>query len=209
MMLTSRWSDAIRFRLFPFRFRLNASVEESIRIHFIKFFPFCFAAEGDETQVFVKFFRFHKCYDLIPTSAKLVVFDTELQVKKAFYALVYNGQLLFFTLWIALSLHSLIRPHDCVSESFLLLDKALIALDEIYRWYSSSVLFFCYHHLQRNTQFPFFHCHWFFVGVRFDCSLFPSLTKWRLSGWTRSGVEGRSMKFSNKIYQFCEVDSKK
>lgn len=43
-------------------------------------------------MIFVKFFRFHKCYDLIPTSAKLVVFDTQLQVKKAFYALVYNGE---------------------------------------------------------------------------------------------------------------------
>ncbi|KAF4529832.1 hypothetical protein B566_EDAN016907, partial [Ephemera danica] len=46
--------------------------------------------EEDESQIFVKFFRFHKCYDLIPTSAKLVVFDTQLLVKKAFFALVYN-----------------------------------------------------------------------------------------------------------------------
>lgn len=53
--------------------------------------------EEDDSLIFVKFFRFHKCYDLIPTSAKLVVFDTQLQVKKAFYALVYNGkQLLGF-----------------------------------------------------------------------------------------------------------------
>ncbi|ESO88020.1 hypothetical protein LOTGIDRAFT_193883 [Lottia gigantea] len=35
--------------------------------------------------------RAHKCYDLIPTSAKLVIFDTQLNVKKAFFALVYNG----------------------------------------------------------------------------------------------------------------------
>ncbi|XP_049822552.1 5'-AMP-activated protein kinase subunit gamma-2 isoform X2 [Aethina tumida] len=47
--------------------------------------------EEDESQIFVKFFKFHKCYDLIPTSAKLVVFDTQLLVKKAFFALVYNG----------------------------------------------------------------------------------------------------------------------
>ncbi|KAK9303130.1 hypothetical protein QLX08_005085 [Tetragonisca angustula] len=47
--------------------------------------------EEDESQIFVKFFTFHKCYDLIPTSAKLVVFDTHLLVKKAFFALVYNG----------------------------------------------------------------------------------------------------------------------
>ncbi|PSN45134.1 hypothetical protein C0J52_18283 [Blattella germanica] len=47
--------------------------------------------EEDESQIFVKFFKFHKCYDLIPTSAKLVVFDTQLLVKRAFFALVYNG----------------------------------------------------------------------------------------------------------------------
>ncbi|XP_063035238.1 5'-AMP-activated protein kinase subunit gamma-1 isoform X1 [Melospiza melodia melodia] len=35
--------------------------------------------------------RSHRCYDLIPTSSKLVVFDTSLQVKKAFFALVTNG----------------------------------------------------------------------------------------------------------------------
>ena len=45
----------------------------------------------DERQIFVKFFKFHKSYDLIPTSAKLVIFDTQLLVKKAFFALVYNG----------------------------------------------------------------------------------------------------------------------
>lgn len=49
-------------------------------------------SEEDESQIFVKFFKFHKCYDLIPTSAKLVVFDTHLLVKKAFFALVYNGK---------------------------------------------------------------------------------------------------------------------
>ncbi|XP_053373838.1 5'-AMP-activated protein kinase subunit gamma-2-like isoform X10 [Mercenaria mercenaria] len=41
--------------------------------------------------VFAKFMRAHKCYDIIPTSAKLVIFDTQLNVKKAFFALVYNG----------------------------------------------------------------------------------------------------------------------
>uniref|UniRef100_A0A8C2X2U0 Protein kinase, AMP-activated, gamma 3a non-catalytic subunit n=1 Tax=Cyclopterus lumpus TaxID=8103 RepID=A0A8C2X2U0_CYCLU len=33
----------------------------------------------------------HSCYDAIPTSCKLVIFDTKLQVRKAFYALVANG----------------------------------------------------------------------------------------------------------------------
>lgn len=37
------------------------------------------------------FLKRHTCYDLIPLSAKLVVFDVTLNVKKAFFALVYNG----------------------------------------------------------------------------------------------------------------------
>lgn len=53
-------------------------------------------SEEDESQIFVKFFKFHKCYDLIPTSAKLVVFDTQLLVKKAFFALVYNGWYIYY-----------------------------------------------------------------------------------------------------------------
>merc|ERR1719412_3409375 len=47
--------------------------------------------EADERKIYLKFFQFHRCYDLIPTSAKLVVFDIQLLVKKAFFALVYNG----------------------------------------------------------------------------------------------------------------------
>jgi len=51
--------------------------------------------EDEENEILVKFFKFHKCYDLIPTSAKLVVFDTQLLVKKAFFALVYNGEFIY------------------------------------------------------------------------------------------------------------------
>ncbi|XP_055352286.1 5'-AMP-activated protein kinase subunit gamma-1-like [Paramacrobiotus metropolitanus] len=46
---------------------------------------------GDGLGIFGKFMEAHTCYDLIPTSSKLVVFDTQLSVKKAFFALVYNG----------------------------------------------------------------------------------------------------------------------
>ena len=49
------------------------------------------AKDENTEQAFAKFMRAHKCYDLIPTSAKLVIFDTLLNVKKAFFALVYNG----------------------------------------------------------------------------------------------------------------------
>ncbi|XP_061090456.1 5'-AMP-activated protein kinase subunit gamma-1-like isoform X3 [Conger conger] len=39
----------------------------------------------------MNFMRNHCCYDTIPTSNKLVIFDTTLKVKKAFLALVANG----------------------------------------------------------------------------------------------------------------------
>ncbi|CDW54902.1 SNF4:AMP activated protein kinase gamma subunit [Trichuris trichiura] len=45
----------------------------------------------NKEQIYSQFIKSHRCYDLIPTSTKLVVFDTELSVKKAFFALVYNS----------------------------------------------------------------------------------------------------------------------
>ncbi|KAM3877846.1 LOW QUALITY PROTEIN: 5'-AMP-activated protein kinase subunit gamma-1-like [Diretmus argenteus] len=47
--------------------------------------------EDAEHNVYTRFMKSHRCYDLVPTSSKLVVFDTSLQVKKAFFALVSNG----------------------------------------------------------------------------------------------------------------------
>ncbi|XP_014815391.1 PREDICTED: 5'-AMP-activated protein kinase subunit gamma-1 isoform X2 [Calidris pugnax] len=48
--------------------------------------------EGERHRgAYTAFMKSHRCYDLIPTSSKLVVFDTSLQVKKAFFALVTNG----------------------------------------------------------------------------------------------------------------------
>ena len=45
---------------------------------------------GHEDDI-LNFFKCYKCYDLIPTSAKLVVIDTELVLKKAFFAMVDTG----------------------------------------------------------------------------------------------------------------------
>ncbi|UJR30366.1 hypothetical protein I4U23_017901 [Adineta vaga] len=52
--------------------------------------------DTDETfisndEVYTHFMKNHTCYDIMPKSSKLVIFDTQLAVKKAFYALVYNG----------------------------------------------------------------------------------------------------------------------
>uniref|UniRef100_A0A674BAG3 Protein kinase AMP-activated non-catalytic subunit gamma 2 n=1 Tax=Salmo trutta TaxID=8032 RepID=A0A674BAG3_SALTR len=49
------------------------------------------AVEESERDIYMRFMKSHKCYDIVPTSSKLVVFDTTLQVKKAFFALVANG----------------------------------------------------------------------------------------------------------------------
>ncbi|XP_061660474.1 5'-AMP-activated protein kinase subunit gamma-2-like isoform X2 [Syngnathoides biaculeatus] len=49
------------------------------------------ACADSERDVYTRFMKSHKCYDIVPTSSKLVVFDTTLQVKKAFFALVANG----------------------------------------------------------------------------------------------------------------------
>ncbi|KAM8975862.1 5'-AMP-activated protein kinase subunit gamma-1 [Pelodytes ibericus] len=48
-------------------------------------------APDSDGGVYTRFMKNHNCYDLIPISSKLVVFDTSLQVKKAFFALVSNG----------------------------------------------------------------------------------------------------------------------
>lgn len=49
------------------------------------------AVEESASDIYMRFMKSHKCYDIVPTSSKLVVFDTSLQVKKAFFALVANG----------------------------------------------------------------------------------------------------------------------
>uniref|UniRef100_A0A8C4UGS7 Protein kinase AMP-activated non-catalytic subunit gamma 3 n=1 Tax=Falco tinnunculus TaxID=100819 RepID=A0A8C4UGS7_FALTI len=48
--------------------------------------------QSPDAEVYMHFMRSHCCYDAIPTSCKLVVFDVSLeQIKKAFLALVANG----------------------------------------------------------------------------------------------------------------------
>ncbi|RTG91089.1 5'-AMP-activated protein kinase, regulatory gamma subunit, partial [Schistosoma bovis] len=46
--------------------------------------------EPEKSSYYV-FLKYHTCYDLLPESAKLVVLDTKLSIKKAFYALIYNN----------------------------------------------------------------------------------------------------------------------
>ncbi|XP_078083964.1 5'-AMP-activated protein kinase subunit gamma-1 isoform X10 [Mustelus asterias] len=57
---------------------------------FEKFLPDKIGLEPD-ADIYMNFMKAHQCYDAIPTSSKLVVFDITLQVKKAFLAMVANG----------------------------------------------------------------------------------------------------------------------
>lgn len=41
---------------------------------------FLTAVGESESDIYMRFMRSHKCYDIVPTSSKLVVFDTTLQV---------------------------------------------------------------------------------------------------------------------------------
>lgn len=36
--------------------------------------------EESDSDIYMRFMKSHKCYDIVPTSSKLVVFDTTLQV---------------------------------------------------------------------------------------------------------------------------------
>ena len=46
----------------------------------------------EDIYAFANYMKEHDCYALIPTSSKIVIFDTRLPVKKAFFALVANGK---------------------------------------------------------------------------------------------------------------------
>lgn len=41
------------------------------------------ASQESERDIYMRFMKCHKCYDIVPTSSKLVVFDTTLQVRQA------------------------------------------------------------------------------------------------------------------------------
>ena len=60
-------------------------------IKLLKFADISLEEDDSDADSYAQFMREHVCYDLIPKSSKLVVFDTKLSVKKAFYALVANG----------------------------------------------------------------------------------------------------------------------
>ncbi|KTG39423.1 hypothetical protein cypCar_00044805 [Cyprinus carpio] len=47
------------------------------------------AVEQSESDIYMRFMKLHKCYDIVPTSSKLVVFDTTLQVRALWMCLCH------------------------------------------------------------------------------------------------------------------------
>uniref|UniRef100_A0A8C7ZSN0 Protein kinase, AMP-activated, gamma 2 non-catalytic subunit a n=1 Tax=Oryzias sinensis TaxID=183150 RepID=A0A8C7ZSN0_9TELE len=50
-------------------------------------------SEESERDIYMRFMKCHKCYDIIPTSSKLVVFDTTLQVRYHHFNFIYIVQI--------------------------------------------------------------------------------------------------------------------
>lgn len=45
----------------------------------------------DKTRLLLNFFKYHKCYEILPKSAKVIIFDTQFLVKKTFPTLISHG----------------------------------------------------------------------------------------------------------------------
>ncbi|XP_047515710.1 5'-AMP-activated protein kinase subunit gamma-like [Pieris napi] len=45
----------------------------------------------DKTRLLLNFFKYHRCYEILPKSAKVIIFDTQFLVKKTFPTLVSHG----------------------------------------------------------------------------------------------------------------------
>jgi 5'-AMP-activated protein kinase, regulatory gamma subunit len=45
----------------------------------------------DKTRLLLNFFRYHKCYEILPKSAKVIIFDTQFLVRKTFPTLISHG----------------------------------------------------------------------------------------------------------------------
>ncbi|XP_059060609.1 5'-AMP-activated protein kinase subunit gamma-2-like [Achroia grisella] len=45
----------------------------------------------DKTKLLLNFFKYHKCYEILPKSAKVIIFDTQFLVRKTFPTLISHG----------------------------------------------------------------------------------------------------------------------
>ncbi|XP_031437572.1 5'-AMP-activated protein kinase subunit gamma-3b isoform X2 [Clupea harengus] len=117
---------------------------------------------GDD--VYMRFMLSHCCYDAIPTSSKLVIFDTTLQVKKAFFALVANG-VRAAPLW------------DSKLQSFVGMLTITDFINILHRYYKSPMvqIYELEEHKIETWREIFLHCSNSLISITPDASLFEAI----------------------------------
>ncbi|VVD01777.1 unnamed protein product [Leptidea sinapis] len=85
----------------------------------------------DKTRLLLNFFKYHKCYEMLPKSAKVIIFDTQFFVRKTFPTLVSHG-IRSAPLWDAnkKSLVGMITVTDFI-RILLILDSENLSMDEL------------------------------------------------------------------------------
>lgn len=87
----------------------------------------------DKTRLLLNFFKYHKCYEILPKSAKVIIFDTQFFVRKTFPTLISHG-IRSAPLWDSNKklLVGMITVTDFI-RILLYLDKENISVEELER----------------------------------------------------------------------------
>lgn len=87
----------------------------------------------DKTRLLLNFFKYHKCYEILPKSAKVIIFDTQFLVRKTFPTLISHG-IRSAPLWDAnkKQLVGMITVTDFI-RILLHLEKEKLPVDELER----------------------------------------------------------------------------
>ncbi|KAM9831078.1 5'-AMP-activated protein kinase subunit gamma-1 isoform 2-T2 [Syngnathus typhle] len=114
-------------------------------------------------HVYLDFMKSHCCYDAIPISCKLIIFDTKLQVQKAFFALVANN-LRAAPLW------------DSKLKRFVGMLTITDFINIIHCYYKSPLMYELENHKIETWRDVYLKCSYpFMISVSPDASLFDAI----------------------------------
>ncbi|XP_077407725.1 5'-AMP-activated protein kinase subunit gamma-1 isoform X2 [Vanacampus margaritifer] len=117
----------------------------------------------DNATAYMDFMKSHCCYDAIPTSCKLVIFDTKLQVQKAFFALVANS-LRAAPLW------------DSKLKRFVGMLTITDFINIIHCYYKSPLMYELENHKIETWRDVYLKCSCpFLISISPDASLFDAI----------------------------------
>ncbi|XP_074049417.1 5'-AMP-activated protein kinase subunit gamma-2 isoform X6 [Macrotis lagotis] len=131
------------------------------------------AIEESESDIYMRFMKSHKCYDIVPTSSKLVVFDTTLQVQ------IYELEEHKIETWRELYLQETFKPLVNISPDASLFDAVYSLIkNKIHRLpvidpVSGNALYILTH--KRILKFlQLFDSHALNIDELFDLNIFSS-----------------------------------